>query len=309
MTLSYAETKTDPDVRRGYLGGSDAAGVLGLSRWTTPLQVWAIKSGQILPKDIGGQVNVKLGNKLESTVAEFFTEETGKKVRRVNETLFHPDHPFLGANIDRRVVGEEAILECKTTSAWKAKEWSGEDIPQEYIVQVMHYLAVTGAKVGYIAVLIGNQDFKWKVVERDENVIRQMIEKEVHFWNTFIVPKVMPMQMTANDSDVLYQLFPQAIPESVILLDDEANKLIESRNALYQDKIALEKAIDEQENNIKALLGENEAGESGLYKVVWKNQSQQRVDSKKLQSDFPKVYQECVKPIAFRKLTIKAKEA
>lgn len=266
----YEAKKVDAEERRKYIGGSEVAGVLGLSRWSSPLRVWAEKCGEIPVKDLSDKIEVKLGNKLEQTVAELFTEETGKKVRRVNETLFHPKYSFLGANIDRRIVGEDSIFEAKTTSAFKGKEWEGEEIPQEYIIQVMHYLAVTGMQKAYIAVLIGNHDFKWKEVARDEKVISQMVAKEVKFWNEFVIPKVMPMQITSNDKDVLTELFPEAAPESVIELDDEANKLIESRNALYQDKISVEKQIEQQENYIRALLKDNEAGESQNWRVSWK---------------------------------------
>jgi putative phage-type endonuclease len=299
----------DAKQRHKYIGGTDAAPILGLSRWSTPLQVWAEKTGQIIPENISDRVSVKLGNKLEQTVAEFFTEETGKKVRRVNKTLFHKDYPFLGANLDREVLGEDAILECKTASAWKSKEWEGQEIPQEYIIQVMHYLAVTGAKLGYIAVLIGNQDFKWKLIERDERMIADMVKREVSFWTDFIIPKVMPGQISSGDSDVLYQLYPLAEPESVVPLDDEANRIIESRNALYQDCILIEKQIAERENELKALLKDKETGKTDLWTVTWKNQAQVRLDTAKIKEEAPDLYKRFGKETQFRKLTIKGVNA
>lgn len=293
------------DDRDKYLGGTDAAPILGLSRWSTPLQVWAEKTGQIVREDISDRVSVKLGNKLEQTVAEFFMEETGKKVRRVNKTLFHPSYPFLGANLDREVVGEDAILECKTASAFKSKEWEGQEIPQEYILQVMHYLAVTGAKVGYIAVLIGNQDFKWKQIDRDEKMIADMVKREVSFWNDFVIPKVMPGMITAGDADTLYSLYPLADPDSKIELGDEANRIIESRNAMYQDVIQLEKQIEQRENELKALLGDKAEGFTTNWQVFWKNQAQVRLDSAKIKEEAPELFQRYGKEVKFRKLTIR----
>lgn len=295
----------DINERNAYIGGSDAAPILGLSRWSTPLQIWAEKTGQIVQEDISDRVSVKLGNKLEQTVAEFFMEETGKKVQRVNETIFHPAYPFLGANIDRRVVGEDAILECKTASAWKSKEWEGQEIPQEYILQVMHYLAVTGKRIGYIAVLIGNQDFKWKRIDRDEKMIADMIKREVSFWNDFVIPKVMPGHITAGDSDVLYNLYPIADPDSKIELGDDANQLIESRNAMYQDVIQLEKQIEQRENELKALLGDKAEGFTANWQIFWKNQAQIRLDTTKIKEEAPELYQKFGKETKFRKLTIR----
>ena len=86
------------------------------------------------------------------------------------------------ANIDRRVVGENAILECKTANQYLATEWQDDEIPASYLLQVQHYLFVTGAEVGYIAVLIGGQKFIWKEVQRDEELIQMIIESEKNFW-------------------------------------------------------------------------------------------------------------------------------
>lgn len=259
--------------RRKYLGGSDSAAVLGLSRFSTPLQVWAEKTGKLNDEYISDRLYIKMGERLEQVVAELFTEETGKGVRRVNETIFHPQYPFLAANIDRRIVGEDSILECKTASGWKAKEWEENEVPQEYIIQCLHYLAVTGKKEAYIAVLIGgNQKFVYKKIERDEKLIQDIIAKEVHFWNTFIIPDVMPVQITKNDADTLYNLFPQEQEGKEIELNDDANILVESLQAMKQDAKVLDGQIAKTENELKALLKDNAIGKSGLWQVTWKEQ-------------------------------------
>lgn len=271
--------------RRKFIGSTDAAAVLGLSRWKTPLEVWAEKVGRIEPNDVSNEVAVKLGKKLEETVAEFFMDETGKKVRRVNKPIIHPDYDFIACQIDRDVVGEDAILECKTASGWKAKEWSGEDIPQEYIIQVIHQLAVTGANKGYIAVLIGNQDFKWREIFRDEKVISSLISKEVEFWNNYVVPQQMPMMLTANDNDVLYQLFSDPDTSSDVELSDEANILIEQIQSLAQDQMQLEDQIEKAKNELKAMLGDSERGHTGLWKLSWKKQTTKRIDTERLKTE------------------------
>jgi putative phage-type endonuclease len=254
--------------RQNYIGGTDTAAILGLSRWETPLSVWARKTGQYeAPRREG--LHLTLGNRLEEVVAELFTQETGKKVQRVNETKFHPKYPYLGGNLDRRIVGEDAILECKTASAWKAKEWEGEEIPREYILQVVHYLAVTGCRRGYLAVLIGNQDFQVRTIERDEKLIEEIVRKEVDFWNHFVVPKVMPGvgMITANDADTLYGLFPMAESGAVVKLTDEANQLIESRQAMLQDKKLLESNLEKVDNQLKLLLADKEYGQTDQWVV------------------------------------------
>jgi len=291
--------------RNNYIGGSDCAGVLGLSRWKTPLQVWAEKTGNIKPKDISDKIYVKLGDKLEDIVADFFCEKTGKKVRRVNETIFHKQYNFIGANIDRRIVGEDTILECKTCSAWKSKEWEGEDIPQEYILQVMHYLAVTGANMAYIAVLIGNHDFRYKEIKRNEKLINDIIKKEVYFWKNFICKKEMPMQIHKNDAETLYEMFPSEMEGKEIELDDNASQLFETRQALLADKTHIIGLLDKTDNEIKALLKDAEIGKVGNWIATWKNRKTTRLDTLKIAEERPDLYDRFSKVSESRVLKIK----
>jgi putative phage-type endonuclease len=319
-------TKEKVEERKFYIGGSDAAAILGLSRYRTPLQVWAIKTGQVAPEDISDRVAVKLGNKLEQTVAEFFMEETGKKVQRVSETLYHPSYPFLGANIDRLVIDEKAGLECKTANQFKMREWEGEEIPQEYQVQCLHYMAVTGLPVWYLAALIGNMAFLWKVFVRTDakvklpdmpkehinpvepKTLNEMVAKEVYFWNNFIVPKVMPMTITSQDDDILYRLYPKAASESIIELGDDASRVCESLDSMQADYAVLEKEIDEQKNTLRAMLKTYETGVTPKYKITWKNQQERRIDVELFKKEEPGLYEKYAKPKDKRVLRISVKK-
>jgi putative phage-type endonuclease len=300
-------TREAKEARKQYIGGSDAAAILGLSRYKTPLQVWAIKTGEVVPRNIDDVVAVKLGVKLEQAVAEFFMEDTGKKLTRANETIFHPKYPFIGANIDRRVVGEQAGFEAKTTNTFKASEWEGEEIPVEYLIQCIHYMAVTGMKAWYIAVLIGNQYFRWKKIERNQKIIDDMIKKEVDFWNNFIVPKVMPMQIMSADSSILYSLFPRAAEESIIELGDDASKICESLDSMKADFKVLDKEIEQQQNILKAMLKTYETGVTPIYKITWKNQKDRRIDTKLLKKEEPGLYEKYAPETEKRVLRIAVK--
>lgn len=289
--------------RQNYIGGGDAAAVLGLSRWKTPLEVWGEKVGIIKPEDISDKLHIWLGNELEDVVSRRFTLETGKAVRRVNDAIRSKDYPFLGANIDRSVVGEDAILEAKTASGWKAKEWAGEEIPQEYIIQCYHYLLVTGKRKAYIAVLIGNQDFVWKEVLWDEAIINQMKGRLVSFWKDFVEPK-RPPEVRAADTETLSKIYPTGFARSVELHDDVA-KLIEARNALIQDVKSLESQIELHENEIKAQLKDNEAGTVGKWLVTWKNVSTTRLDQARIKTEAPEIYNRFSASSEYRRFTIR----
>lgn len=292
--------------RRNYIGASETAAVLGLSRWGTPLEVWGIKTGNIEPKDLSDHLPVILGNRLEEVVAELFTAKTGKKLRRVNETFYHPEYKFLACNIDRRIVGEETLVECKTASSWKAKEWAGEEVPQEYLIQVQQMLSVTGYKKAYLAVLIGNTDFIVKEVVRDDQIIRDMTKKLVHFWQTYVETKTMPAYITSHDADTLYSLYPMENSGTEIELGDELDRLAENRTAMLQEKKALESSLDQVDNQIKALMLDMESARGNTYIATWKRQTTNRFDSKRLELEKPEIYSEYLKQTPSRVLRIKA---
>lgn len=290
--------------RTTFLGGSDAAGVLGLSRWDTPLSVWAEKTGQFVRPDLDSEA-AELGRELEDYVAKRFCRKTGKSVVRAEGTVFHPDFGFLGANVDRLLEGEEAGLECKTCSPWKSKEWEGEDIPQEYIAQCYHYMMVTGLRKWYIAVLIGNQEFKWKEIAWDPKIGAQMLQRETTFWTEFVIPKVMPSQITRFDADTLQGLFPVAEEGKVLQLGDDASKLCENLEALKADAKSLEQQIDLTENQLKALLGAAEGADTPLYKIRWSNLITKRFDTKAFEAQHPELCAKFRKPTASRRFSYK----
>lgn len=290
--------------RRNYIGSTDSAAILGLSRYGTPLSVWAEKTGAIVPEDISGKLPVRLGHKLEQAVAELFTEETGKKLHRVNETVFHPKYNFLAANLDRRVVGEKAVVEIKNVGAFRRDEWREGQSPAEYICQVMHQLAVTGWDRGYLVALIGNTDFEIRTIERDEQALKDLVNREVSFWNDFVVPKIMP-SISRGDKDTLSALFPLAEDGKEIELDDRAAAICDSLDGLRSDLKGLDGSIALAENELKAMLGTADAGIVGDRKIFWSNILTRRLDAEDLKKEMPEIYEKFRKPSTYRKFLIK----
>lgn len=273
-----------------------------MSRWDTPISVWAKKTGAI-PNEQSDSIHLEVGSLLEDDVAELFTRRTEKKLARVNQTVFHKQYPFLAANLDYRIVGEDAGLECKTATAWKSKEWEGDEIPREYIFQCVHQLAVTGKKRWYLAVLIGNQDFKWICIERDEKLIGDVVAREVKFWNDFVLPNVMPSIVSKYDGDTLDKLFPSAIPKKEIQLGDEANILIENLQAYQADMKSLDDFIEKAKNELKVLLGDADQGVTNLYRVRWSNSTSSRLDADGIEQKHPEIYAEFYKTKSIRRFT------
>lgn len=290
--------------RQKGVGGSDVGAILGVNKWKTPFQVYLEKTEEIT--EINDQSEAAYwGDQFEEVVAKEFEKRTGKKVRRDRRHFQHVNYPFMIANIDRRVVGENAILECKTANQFLTKEWGNEDVPDSYLLQVQHYLAVTGAEKGYIAVLIGGQKFIWKEIERDEELIEMMIEKEKDFWN--LVQNKIPPALDGSSAAEKYlnEKFIRAEKDSEKSLEANYKELIEDYFSYKATAKTFEEKAKEIENNIKLELGETEIGSVDKYQVNWKQVISNRVDNKVLKSEYPEIYEKVCKESISRRFNIK----
>jgi len=262
--------------RTRFIGSSDIAAILGLNPYKTLLAVWAEKTGELPPKDLSDNEAVEWGNRLERVVGDKYADKNGVKLIPNKRRFYHPAYPFLSCELDNEVEGSDELVECKTANARMSKAWEdeegAEDAPVHYVCQVMFALGITGRKVGHLAVLIGGQKYIERTVEFDQRVFDQMVAKAVEFWNTFVVPKVMPMQISCKDSDTLQSLFPDVIFGEPVTMDDDANKIVESLESLAEDLASLKGTIEQQKNTLKAMLQENECGNTDRYKITWKKQ-------------------------------------
>jgi putative phage-type endonuclease len=257
--------------RTGYIGSSDISCILGLNPYKSILQLWAEKTSQIPEPDLSGNEAVEWGTRLERIVSEKFAEKNGVKLIAYKKRFTHPKYPYISCELDNIVAGTDEIVEVKTCNMWGYKNWENEDdIPAHYIVQVQAALGLSGRKVGHFAVLCGGQRYLEKRIDFDKEMYDTMIERVVHFWETYIVPKVMPMTITKNDSDTLGSLFPVAEPVEIDLTD-EANQLIEQIEACNQDLHNLTDIVNKHKNELKSLLKESESGKTNIYRVTWKN--------------------------------------
>lgn len=290
--------------RRRGIGGSDAAAIAGLSRWKSPVAVWLEKTGQIVEEE--DNEKMYWGRVLEDIVAQEFSRRTGLKVRRCNAILQHPDYPFMIANVDRLVVGQKAGLECKTAGEYSRDEWEGDNIPDEYILQCHHYMAVTGFHRWFIAVLVGGNRFQHTVVERDQEIIDYLIKIESDFWQLVETNTPPPLDGSPSSSEVLRLLYPasKTIPEEIELPEDALDLIFEREEILRQIN-ELEERQASIENQIKAMLGENESGRIGSYLVSWQTVRSTRLDTTKVKSLYPEVYANCSKESTYRRFNVK----
>jgi putative phage-type endonuclease len=282
------------------IGGSDVSAILGINKWRTPMQVYMEKTGQWEPDDLSGNDAVHFGNKLEGIVADEFTERTGLKVQKNNYMLQHPEHKFMLANIDREIIfpdGSRGVLECKTTSAWNKDEWTQNEVPQAYMVQVQHYLAVTGLEKAYIAVLIGGNRYDHWFIDRDEELIEIIIEAEKNFWENHIVAGEPPaLNYGLDGSEILDKLYPaqESTDAEIDLTETErGGELLRNIYDTQQTIKALKADEEAYKNELKDLIKDKETAIHTLAKITWKAPKPREViDEDKLIELFPDVYEQ-----------------
>lgn len=272
--------------RRHTIGGSDASAIIGLNDYSSPYAVWADKLGKLPPKE--DNEPMRLGRDLEDYVAKRFTEKTGKKVRKENAMLYNPQYPFAHADVDRMVVGEDAGLECKTTSILNLKKFKNGEYPANYYVQCVHYLAVTGCKRWYLGVLVLGEGFHDFVIERDEAEIAALMESEEAFWK--YVESQTPPNADGSESTTktISTIYPTSNDESIVNLETYGASMREYMALSAQIK-SLEALRDEQANKIKAFMGESGKGESSSYKVSWSTSARNTFDAKRFAAEHAEI--------------------
>ena len=286
--MSITKVKTESheewlELRSHYIGGSDAAAVVGLNAFSSPYSLWAEKTGRV--PGFAGNLSTEVGAYLEEFVAQKFAAETGKKVRKVNHSFLNTDYPWAIANIDREIVGEDAGLEIKTTSEMNLKKFNGGEYPANYYCQCVHYMAITGKKRWYLAVLIGNREFKTFTIERDDAEIAALMAAESDFWE--LVKNNTPP--AADGSQATTAAIKTIYTESN---DDTVDLTLES--AALSQYIAIGKQIKELEtmqneaaNKIKSFMGDAGCGECDGFRVSWKSSTRRTFDSKRFAQKNP----------------------
>lgn len=289
--------------RKQGIGGSDAGAICGLNPYCSAIQVYYDKITEDT-EDIDNEA-MRQGREMEEYVAKRFSEKTGKKVRRANAMFYDEKNPFMLADVDRMVVGENAGLECKTASPFMAEYWSGDKIPLSYQMQCFHYMSVCNADAWYVAVLIYGREFKVYKLERDEEIIANLIQLEKNFWENNVLKGIIPDPDGSKLADsVIAEYFKESTGAAIPLegFDDKLRRREEI--VTLMDKMESEKRQIEQE--LKMYMGDAEKAENQLFRVSWKSVISNRLDARALQEHEPEVYQRYLKQSSSRRFTVKA---
>ena len=201
------------------IGGSDVAALLGLSPYKSPVQLWAEKVGHPGFEHAQG-IHLRLGQHLEPFVAAEYERSTGLVAKVHPDPIFHAEHPFFFAHVDRLVQTDPActnrvggvtladtVLGCKTSGAFNKGEWGEahtDQVPTPYMLQCAWYMALTHCDRANVAVLIGNNDFRVYHLHRNSELESAIFDHAKRFWSECVVAGVPPAPKSALDASILY---------------------------------------------------------------------------------------------------------
>ena len=279
-------------LRKSGIGGSDAGAICGVNPYSSAMKVFQDKTSESVEEQ--DSEAIRIGHDLEDYVAQRFMEATGLKVRKSNFMYRSKEHPFMIADVDRLIVGEDAGLECKTSSA-------DGNIPLHYVMQCYHYMAVTGKRVWYIAAVILGREFTYRRLEWDDDLIERLISIEDDFWNNHVVKGIIPPPDGSRACDeVLEQYFHTARKASAIELIGFDEKLRRREEILgFISELQAEQKQIEQEVD-------NELASSDSFRVSWKNIDSTKLDTKRIKEERPELYADYGKVSHSRRFEVKA---
>ena len=239
------------------IGASASSRIVGLSRYGSPYSEW-VRFTEPLVIDEPDEMQ-RWGLLLEPVILAEFARQAGVRAEQPPPYTVHRsrERPYIHATLDAITDGGEPV-ELKTAHFTQAKIWKTE-VPLPYMVQVQHQIYVTGAKQGYIAVLVDGYQFAWHRVARHQKFIDRLLKRLDHFWHEYVEKRQPPPVDYSAATPALLRLYPTA-NGSCVDLPDDAESLYDEMKTLTATEAAAKKRKEWIKNYVRERMGENRYG-------------------------------------------------
>lgn len=292
--------------RPNFVGASESAAILGLSPWSTPMDVWESKQDGAQP--IAENRFMTWGKRLEPVVAQWAQADFGERLGTLLPSpglLSFDALPWLSATPDRENTYTEdgfvtAVTELKTGSAFGRAAWfeDGEEtVPPYYEVQVQQQMIVRGLRRGFIAALIGGNELIMREVEYSPS-FAELLLTELDEWRTRYVLGGERPPATARDVHRFHGA-PKGEPDAQIVASEAVRLLVDERNTIQPQASALAKRDEVVKNEIRAFMGDRTelVDENGKLLVSWyAAKATDEFDVDAFRSDEPNLFAEFSHP-------------
>ncbi|MDR0580915.1 MAG: YqaJ viral recombinase family protein [Holosporaceae bacterium] len=300
--LTLEQLKT----RKSGIGGSDVAAILGLNKYKTAREIWEDKiNPEILDNhDSALNKHIYFGNKAEALIADVYAEKNEVMLVSPSQTYRHREYPFLLANPDRLIIqnSDRAVLECKTCSAYRRREWGTEgtdEMPPEYLLQVAHYRYVMDLNYVALMVLIDKDFLEYRYVKNEE-LEAKMIDRLAFFWRENVEKRIPPKPMNRRDTDIMIAT------DEVVEADEELEKEIQTVTNLKSEIKSMTKTLEEHEDSICRRIGAASGivNKLGVKLCSYTNVFSRRFNTTLFKKEHPADYEQYLKQTDSRVLRI-----
>ena len=286
------------EARRKGLGGSDIAAIMGISKWSTPMDIYLEKKGVAVDEDNNAK---ERGRILETAIAQWYAEKNGFEIEAGPPLPVQGEKEFMLGSPDFYVWDREKSmhdywgLEVKTSRSDDGWGPEGSDqIPRYYATQVHWYMIVTGKQFWDVAVyLMYKDEFRQYRLHADEELHAKMISAAESWWNAHIVDDVPPKLDSGKGSTlILNAQFPLDSGEVREPTDREV-ELIEELNSINDTIKMLQVRKKETENLLKNQMQDCSVIQSERARVSWKiGKGRRSFDTKRFRADHPELANE-----------------
>jgi predicted phage-related endonuclease len=244
---------------------------------------------------------MRFGNYFEPILALHFEQITGFKTRQISKYFKHHEHDFLRANIDRQVLASPkkglestAVLELKTTTSHRLKTLDGE-YPLEWVLQVQHYLGITGYQQAYLQVYERDTCYFHEpvLINRDDDLIAENMAKLIKWWNTYMIGGSEGRRPEPINGEDALLLYPESESEKVLEVTPKGYELYTEFQEVRSKKSDLIKQEEFLKTKLKDHLGNAERLVlAGKNLVSWKSQSTTRFDVSAFRREHSEFYKQ-----------------
>lgn len=290
-------TAVQKERRQQHLGSSDMAAVLGLDVHRTSYDVWAEKTGKLVPETKEPEWFTS-GKYFEDGVLQHAEDTLGKLVRNQYRSAKDRGIP-LGSNIDALLVATGEPIEAKTGGLFGplTEPWGDagtDEVPERVIIQAHVHMICTQTLLCHVPAFLGGRGFLMFAVPWEPTIADVVTETSVAFWNNHVL-KDIPPDDSLPTAKVIKKF--RRLPDSVVDIDYSLVETWLNSKAVVKEAEGVKEAA---EIAMLTALGQSEGGACTQGLLSYLEQTRTTVDGKALKAEYPDVYEQFARTSAFR---------
>ena len=302
MIYDITKEKEFRQKRKDGIGGSDIAAILGISPFKRPIDVYLEKTEFEQQSEFNNNPAILRGKRMEKYIIEEYEERTNNKVTTNVETIYHPDYPFIYANIDGIIAEDKIVIEAKSCSSNK---WQA--VPNYYETQAAYYAMITDCKRVDIPVVFNGFEYQCFKYHRNEMFEKVLLDKAVKFWTKHVLKKKPPAITSAEDVTKFFKKDNGKVVVASSKITRQIKQLQAVNLQIATAKMEQKKIMDE----IKYFMQDNQSviqgKDSSEILVSWKTYNKKSFDHFLFKNENPDLYNQYLTKKTSRLFKIKNK--